>query len=366
MSKYKIVINGRFLTQRLTGVQRYAYELVNKMLEQGSDLVVAVPPGELFKGYKIDGWPITRTGRLNGHLWEQLSLPIFIRSQKKKWGNYILVNFCNAAPIVISNKIVALHDLAFIENPAWFKKSFALYYRKMIPAMLRKCLAVITVSEFSKNEIEKHYSFTKGKVYVIHSSPASATRENFSDSPDILKRFGLEERQYFLSVSSLEPRKNLATLIKAFGRLNNKTVRLVLIGKKERSFSAISFDDDPLVVFPGYLQDSEVNTFYRNAACFVYPSLYEGFGLPPIEAMVNECPVIASAIPSHNEICADGALYVNPYDADDITAKMDLIISDPALQDKVREKGIIRSKFFNWDKSVYQLKELIYKLKGQQ
>ncbi len=344
-----VFINARFLTQRLTGTQRWAMGLTGEVTQLTQD-VELVAPGGLPTG-KMENTKISRHGRLAGHLWEQMELPACL----KKRGSPLLVNLCNSAPLGYSPQIVTVLDLSFLRNPRWFSRGFYMYYRFLIPRIVRGAERVITISEFSKREMMELLCVPEEKIRVIYCGvPALKVDEK------VPNRYG----SYILTVSSLDPRKNIKNLILAYRRLSPEGIKLVVAGpRNDRVFrnggiKGLSGDNGD-IVFTGYVGDAELATLYRGALVFVYPSFYEGFGLPPLEAMAHGCPVVTSPVASLPEVCGKAAVYVDPHDVEDIRRGIQKVISDRGLREELRNMGMERVRLFSWKASAHKLLEVI-------
>ena len=170
---------------------------------------------------------------------------------------------------------------------------------------------------------------------------------------------GLKKDKFILAVSSIDPRKNLKRLIESFLELDYPDYSLVLVGKKSAHFNIDLKSSSNKVFFTGYLSDDELIYLYRNCEFFIYPSLYEGFGIPPLEAMRNRCPVIVSRIPSLKEVCADAAIYIDPCSNEDISINMKELINNEDLRRQMSDKGYKRSFEFSWSNSAEKLKNLL-------
>lgn len=344
----ELIINGRFLTQKLAGVHRYAFEMCCALHKLGYKFVVLSPQG-ILSDYKYP-FEVKTIGRLSSHFWEQIELPIHIY---KHYKNHILISFTGLGSVLYNQNICTIHDLSFLENPSWFSKSYYCLYKYLTPLVARRALKIITVSEFSKSEIINKMGIPAEKIEVVYN----AVSEKLINSTKQVS----SEYKYLLSVSSIDPRKNQIKLIEAFKILNNKNYKLYFIGEKNKVFGKHDLFDnnDPNIVFTGYLNDSELSYFYRNATIFIYPSLYEGFGIPNLEAMANSCPVITSAIPPHREVCQDATLYINPDDPVDISNKIELLINNSNLRDELVARGEKRVLLFSWQSSAKKLIDLL-------
>lgn len=347
------VVNGRFLTQKPTGVHRYAFEICNQLSEMGIDFYVAVPK-EINPDYKVS-FKTVQCGSLNTHLWEQISLPKYLKQQ----GSPLLISLSGCGPLNYSNQIITIHDVSHERHPEWFSKNYCRFYGYMMPRIGKKAHAIITVSEFSKKEIEETLNLPSEKIYVINCSiPSYHTIEQ-----ENIERDGNSTERYILSVSSMDPRKNFIRLVESFNKIEDKSVKLYIIGMQFKAFNTPDMDKliRENVILTGYLDDESLQTMYRNALFSIYPSLYEGFGIPPLESMSYGCPVIVSDIPALREINEDAVLYTNPLDVADMSSKIDLLIRDTELRDKLSKKGREQVKKYSWVKSAQQVLELIKK-----
>lgn len=345
------VVNGRFLTQKPTGVHRYAFEICNQLADLGVDFYVAVPK-EINPDYKLN-FKTIQCGSLNSHLWEQISLPKYL----KKHGSPLLLSLSGCGPLNYSNQIITIHDVSHERHPEWFSKNYCRFYGYMMPRIGKKAHAVITVSEFSKKEIEETLNIQSDKIYVINCSIPSyhtigegkVENENNSDE------------RYIVSVSSMDPRKNFIRLVEAFNKIEDKSVKLYIVGMQFKAFNTPDMAQlvQDNVILTGYLDDESLQNMYKKALFSVYPSLYEGFGIPPLESMSYGCPVIVSDIPALREINGDAAMFINPLDVADISFKMDLLIRDAELRNELSKKGREQVKKYSWTKSAQQIIELV-------
>jgi len=342
-----LLVNSRFLTQKITGTQRYAIE-ISKQLSRLLKCIFLVPRDILHKEL-ASSLQVKTIGRLTGHLWEQIELPAYIKKQK----NPLLINLINTAPLLLKNQIVTIHDLAFLRYPKWFSKRFYYFYRFLIPRIVVTSKKIITVSEFSKKEIVSILEVPEEKVDVIYN----AVSEKFKYNPSIRKQ------NYILTVSSLDPRKNLRNLILAFKKANLKKYKLIIIGSKNKVFADVKIKtlikEVSNVEFTGYVSDEKLIKLYQQAKLFVYPSLYEGFGIPPLEAMACGTPAVVSNVTSLPEIYGDAAYYVNPYDVNDIARGIYTVLKDENLQMELIRRGLERVKLFSWENSAKKLLRIV-------
>jgi glycosyltransferase involved in cell wall biosynthesis len=312
MTDNTVYINGKFLSQKMSGVQRYASEICKNL--DSKIIVAAAADHQDDAVYHLDK-PLEVIGNKGGILWEQFSLPMALRSK----GNPLLISLCNAAPVFYPNKITCLHDIAFTLYPQYFSKKLVLYYRWLIPKVLKSSRHIITVSEFSKREISAYYHIDPAHISVV---PNASTFSAYGTNP--LPR--LQERPYFLFVGSLDPRKNLITLLKAFRQAKREDADLIVVGAGHASFASNPAIDqyrtDPNIIFTGYISDEQLRAYYGGALALINPSFYEGFGLPVVEALSMNCPVLASSIDAFKEV---GGTDIEYFNAADVSELSDLI-----------------------------------------
>lgn len=346
--KVDFIVNGRFLTQRMTGVHRYAYEMCCALKREGCSFLV-VAPKNILPDYNLC-FDVVTYGWSGSHLWEQIELPYYLN---KNYKNAILINFTGLGSLFYKKTICTVHDISFLRHPEWFSKSYYYLYKILTPITVRRAYKVLTVSEFSKNELIDVFGTPASKIEVIYNAAA--------DNLVAGKQEIGNDKKYLLTVSSIEPRKNFKRLIKAFNMLNNSDYILYIVGKKDKVFGNVGFDElnDENIVFTGYITDNELAKYYSEATAFVYASLYEGFGIPNLEAMKNGCPVLASDIPPHREVCGDAAIYFNPLDVDDMVKKISYVIENKEVRSGLVANGKERTTMFSWQKSARKLIKII-------
>jgi glycosyltransferase involved in cell wall biosynthesis len=347
-----LVVNARFLTQPVTGVQRYAIELSIR-LKQLDNTIIFVCPQNVIHYDIFEKLDAKITGTKTGHLWEQIDLLCYL----KKQNNPLLINLCNTAPIVYKNKIITIHDIAFNVYPQTYIKTFLYLYKALIPVIIKTSKHIITVSNFSKQELIRFYHIKKEKISTVYN----AASELFKYEPDL----NLQNKNYFLAVSSLNYRKNLLALLKAFDSISeDKKISLYLIGDlRAKSFIQVDlrkYFSNPHIKILGRVSDSELIKYYSNAIGFLYPSLYEGFGIPPLEAQFCGCPVLVSDTSSLPEIFEDSALYCNPFSNDSIKESI-LKLLDEKTKISLKIKGNKNTKRFSWEQSSVMIFNVIKK-----
>lgn len=293
-------------------------------------------------------------GRLQGQLWEQLDLP-------RHTGNDLLLNLCNTAPIAARNMLATIYDASVYAVPEAYSLPFRTWYRALIPAIGRRSRRIVTPSQFSRLELQRHARIASDNITVI---PGSGEHIIASPADErIVQRLGLRPRGYVLAVSSYSKHKNVAGVAKAAKLFSRRDFEVVLAGGgNPRVFSGGATARDSHVRSAGYVSDAELRALYQNAACFVYPSFYEGFGLPPLEAMTCGCPVVVSRAASLPEVCGEAAMYCDPSDPADIARAMGEVVRDPSLQEDLRRRSIERARSFSWKAAARSMLNLILNL----
>ena len=338
----QIVCNTRCLGSSLSGVQRYTSEILERLGNQA----FRVCPGRVAKGIK-------------GHAWEQMILP-------QKLGGRMLWSPANTGPMFYDRQVLSLHDISPIEHPEWTTFQFREWYKFLLPKLVKRVSAIITMSEYSRSRITAMWPQVADKVYVTHLAADPRFRPLANELTDqMLKRIGLPAGRFILSVCSLEPRKNLKTLIRVWKRIRSNLpddVRLVLAGGKGESGIFQEFLEEPLpsdVIVTGYVPDEVLPALYSRALLFVYISLYEGFGLPPLEAMSCGAPVLVSNRASLPEVIGDAGILVDPFDEFGIGEWITRFATDPSLGQAYVPLGLKRSTVFNWSKTACQTLDIL-------
>ena len=255
--------------------------------------------------------------------------------------------------------IATIHDLAFEHLPETFTRRGSFQLKLTVRKTARKAARIATVSEFSRQDLIRTYRLPPEKVVVTYNGVEthfSPQAHSHNELEEIRRRFGVE-RNFILAVGSLQPRKNLVRLVRVYAKLraeeNSFNHQLVIVGRKlwlsDEIFDEVkkqSWAKD--VILTGYVADDDLPLLYRSATAFVYPSLFEGFGLPPLEAMACGTPVVTSNNSSLPEVVGDAALLIDPYDERDLGEALLKIVNDDQFRLRLREQGIARAKKFTW------------------
>jgi len=336
----------------MTGVERFAYNICQALANMKQEFTIICPHAPIQSCYDTSRFSIIKYGFGNSHFWEQCVLPFFFIGKK----HFVVFSFTGLGSVLISNKVMTIHDLSFLENPKWFSKSYYWWYKLMTPLAVKTSRHLITVSEFSKKEILRFYPFIKEKdITIVYGAP---DRHNFHAGV-----IGEKPSECFmLAVSSLDPRKNFKRLTEAFRHIHD--CKLYIVGVTNRVFTQENMEktESGNIHYLGRVTDEELQRLYSQAICFICPSIYEGFGLPAVEAMSCGCPVLASDIPVLKEVCGEAALYFSPFDTKDIISQIEAFIKLPDNDKRIlQEKGLKHAERFAWDKSAKIIIDLIRK-----
>jgi glycosyltransferase involved in cell wall biosynthesis len=340
-----IVVNGRFMTQRLTGVQRYARGITRELLAMRDDVEVVVPRKAHVRDEYLD-LPFTRIGALTGHAWEQISLPRYTTKDAR-----LLLNLGSTGPALLSRQVVTNHDITYVRHPESFALAFRVLYRAITPVLLRRASRIITVSEFSKREIAAFFRVPESKFVVVPNSADATFTPGSSRTGD----------PYLLAVSSPSSHKNFGRLLDAYAKVDPESrPRLVIAGGTAPALVRPDLAQHESVEFVGRVGDDELLDLYRGASAFIFPSLYEGFGIPPLEAQACGVPVLAADIPSSREVLLDSARYFNPMSVSDITRAIHEAAHFTATQrDEIVASGLQNADRFSWGRSAQDISAVL-------
>jgi len=330
-----IALNARFYAHKPTGMQRYGIEMASR-LAHGLD--VLRPSGAL-RGY-------------SGHLWEQAFLPAAS-------GNRLLWSPNNTGPLAVARQVCTMHDIIPVEHPEWFNAPFAAWYKWLLPKLTRRAQHLIAVSEFTKQRLVERFGIRPEKITVVWNGVDQQFRpRSAAEIAEVRDALGIRTPKYILSLGSLEPRKNLRRLLAAWRKLEKADdLSLVVVGAKgsPKVFRDAAIDEISAAVhFTGYARQEHLPALYSGAMALVYPSLYEGFGLPPLEAMACGTPVITSNTTSLPEVTGGAALLIDPLDEEAIAAAMLRLIADQPLRRRLSAMSIEHASTLTWDKTAQQ------------
>jgi glycosyltransferase involved in cell wall biosynthesis len=349
-----IYINARFLTRSVTGIERYCTELLKNLdslidsaaIDSKQFSFVMLAPKNIKHELNFKHIPLKCVGSLTGHLWEQLELPFYTRDG-------LLFSPSNAAPIFKCLQVVTIHDASFFARPQTYSFAFSSWYKFIIPLVGKVAKKIITVSSFSRKELVHYCKIKADKIKVVWNGKEQILVQSTDES--FLTKNNIVPKRFVLAVSSPNPNKNFSAIIKAIKLLPEMGLEIVIVGDllpKVYANSQVSFPND--VKYVSRVSDAELRALYEHAACFIYPSFYEGFGLPPLEAMACGCPVIVSNTSSLPEVCGDAALYCDPFSPEDIAVQVKKLVSNTALQSELKQKGLERAQQFSWEKCAWE------------
>jgi glycosyltransferase involved in cell wall biosynthesis len=350
------------MSQSLTGVQRFAIEFIKALdhlieteeINKTKYSFILLVPQDIRSDLNLKNIPINRVGTFRGHLWEQFELPFYAKRD-------LLLCLCNTGPLLKRNQIVVIHDARVFALPQSYSFAFRSWYKLLIPILGHIVKKVITVSSFSKKELAYYCLLGSEKITVVCEGKEhilSTTRD-----VAVLKKNAIGDKPYILAVSTMTKNKNFQSIVQAVENIKHADFNIVIVGGKNSHVYSQAQVSLPDFVKPlGYVSDGELRVLYEHALCFVYPSLYEGFGLPPLEAMACACPVIVSNTTSLPEVCGDAAIYCDPHDPKDIALQIEQLVKDKTLQNTMRRKGLERAKQFSWIKMVQQIFTIIDEL----
>lgn len=348
-----VLVNGRYLTRVPTGVDRFAIELLRALARRHAPRAVriAVPPRTELRDPRLGLLDdVMAVGRRQGQAWEQLDLP-------RAANDDALINLCNTAPLWRERQLVVIHDLGTVANAANYTRAFKAWYRLMQGSVMHRARVVATVSAFSADQLTSHFGKRRRGIEVIAEGGEHILAEAAETS--IIDRLGLRGRRYVLAVGSRSPNKNFAAVLAAVKAIDDPDLLLVAAGGGDSRIYAGADIADARLRPTGYVSDGELRALYEHATCFAFPSFYEGFGLPPLEAMCCGCPVIVSDRASLPEVCGDAAIYCKAEDPTTLAAALRELLSSTARRHELREAGLARAQSFSWDKAARHFEQVL-------
>jgi glycosyltransferase involved in cell wall biosynthesis len=359
VQKQAVALNGRFLAAPATGVQRVAEELIKQLdvlLDEAPPAArwTLFVPANAKRRLALKNIAVHQSSGLSGQLWEQLELPKLARGQ-------LLVSLCNQSPLLQKGGLFMIHDAQAFISPESYSALFRLWYRFGVPRMAATAERILTVSNYSRDRLIEYKIATPSKTQVIYNGIDHVS--SIEADSGALGKFGLSPQSYVVALSNTQKHKNIPLLFEVFRQPARRDLKLVLVGSAAKEdFEELGLHPPDNALFCGSVSDAELRALYENALCLAFPSTTEGFGLPPLEAMLSGCPAIVAPRGALPEVCDDAALYADPAHPQAWSDALNLLQRDPAVRQSFVEKGQRRAGNFKWGTSARQLMALIEEL----
>jgi len=370
----RIAVNTRLLLKgKLEGIGWYTHETLRRIVEQHPEhefLFFFDRPYDPSFVFAANVKPIVFGPQARHpilfNIWFNICVPFMLRKYKAD------IFLSPDGMMSLTTKVpscIVMHDLAFEHYPQHLKRIHQVFYRKNSPKYAQKATRIVTVSEFSKNDIAERYHVPLDKIDVTYNGAHELYRPLDWEEREAVKKQYTDGCEYFVFAGALHPRKNVVNLLKAFivfKKRQRSNMKLVIVGRMAWNYEAIvklraamPFKDD--VKWVGYLNVDELSKVIGGAYALVYPSLFEGFGIPILESLQCNVPAIVSNTSSMPEVGGDAALLVNPKDVEDIAAKMEMMYKDELLRKKLITAAPAQVEKFQWQKTADKLWESLMK-----
>lgn len=351
----RILMDAHLLGSGETGNETYTRNLINSLCDLPSLEVVAAILKR--KNHGLNRQKISLAGLRSKNNWIRLAYDL--PAVCKRW-NAEIVHVTYIGPFFLPCPlVVTLHDVAFKKYPEFFSWRDRILFSTLLLLSLKRSAAILAISNHGKSEIIKYYPFLEGKVFVtmLAANPIFRKIDDKQRLEAIRKIYQLDG-EYLLAVGNIQPRKNLLRILEAYDTVRKKIIglKLVIVGKAKWK-SSIIYEEvtrrglERDVIFTGYVSDDELVFLYNGAKLFLYPSIYEGFGLPILEAMSCGTPVITSNTASMPEVAGNAAMLIDPLDTDQIGEGIEKVIKSPDLSKEMSIKGLRQAAKFSWEKT---------------
>lgn len=365
----RIAIDAHSVGTKLGGNESYAVNLIEALaqIDEVNEYTLFVTTAEARDRFH-QRWPNFKVRSTLPHT-PLIRIPLTLSAELRKHPVDVLHVQFTAPPFCPCPVVVSIHDLSFEHLPETFHRRSRFQLRLTVRSSARRAAKILTLSEHTRRDIIETYGIEPSRITAI---PLAAPRhfypvDDYRELQRVRHTYGIEG-QYILSVGSIQPRKNLARLVQAYASLRDthsetELPKLVLVGKHAwlydetlRALEKTKVTDS--VILTGYVPESDLPPLYSGAICFVYPSYFEGFGLPPLEAMKCGAPVIVGNQTSLPEVVGDAGVTVDPFDVRSIAEAIEKLIKDSALRRELSVKGLRRAEMFDWRKTAQQTLEI--------
>lgn len=355
------------------GIGRYVRELIAALAQIDQQthyrlLVTGAAPDDLPALPAPNfNWRSTRLSpRWLARLWHRLHVPLPVEAFTGSIDLYHATDFVLPPTTRRTRAIVQVHDLSFVRVPEAAAPRLKAYLDRVVPASVQRADHVLADSQATKNDLIELYRLSPEKITVIHGGVDQRFRPAAPEQVQVVRqKYGLRDYRYIFSVGTVQPRKNYGRLIESLARLRSQQhdIHLVIAGGRgwleDPIYQTIKTTGmQPYVHFIGFADDADLPALYRAADCLAFPSLYEGFGFPVLEAMACGTPVMTSSVSSLPEVAGDAALIVNPHDLDAITGALAQLLTNKNLRESLIERGFAQAQQFTWAASAAKLQKI--------
>jgi len=351
-----LAINGKFLSAPPTGVHRVAAELANALAQaaaertEGLDIALWVPR-DARDGARHIRLPARLMAPFTGIPWEQLAIPLRDRGR-------LLLNLCNIGPVLRSNAVTMIHDAQVHLTPASYSWPFRLWYKTIQPLIGWRHRAILTVSHYSRDQIVRAGICPAERIAVVHNGVDHMLC--VVAEPGIIQHLGLAGRPFVVALGTTQAHKNIGLLARVFASPLLAGISLVVVGGgSPEDFAAIGITLPQQTLYAGRVSDGELRALYEEALCIAFPSRTEGFGLPPLEAMLLGCPAIVAPCGALPEVCGEGALFADPDDPDEWVRLIRALVDDPSFRARYAALGRAQAGRFTWRAAAHQLLDAV-------
>ena len=367
----RIAIDAHSAGTQLAGNATYITSMIEALakIDQENEYNVFVTKRSAYEQYK-DRWPNFNVRRTLPHT-PLIRIPITLTAELARNPVDILFVQYTAPPFVRCKVVTAIHDISYEHLPETFNRRSRFQMKLTIRYTAKRAAHILAPSEYSRQDIIDTYEIPADRISTIPLAAPEFYRPitDQNELERVRQKYGVGD-SYILGVGSIQPRKNLVRLMEAYALLLIKKPEippLVLAGRKawlsDETLEATAFRKiKHKVIFTGYVPDEDLPSLYSAATCFIYPSFFEGFGLPPLEAMKCGTPVITGKLTSLPEVVGDAGLLVDPYSVEDIADKLDKMLGDPKLRGDLRDRGFRRAEEFSWERTARQTLDIFERI----